>query len=188
MVTTFHAVPIAVSEDSHMGVLLWAPPADSKPNILVRFLKFFRGCDDYVWNSFWRPSMDETLRRHGRYQFRPVPSQAAVIGLMAAWSELRKILLADDSFVALVQANGEKETADRFQSLKAALIWFRIGLDEDLRAAEARRWLDAIGWQSILALAGKRDRAAERLIAGKAIVGLAGDIVVLRASSRESTP
>lgn len=170
------------------GVVLWSPPADSKPNILTRFLKFCRGCDDYAWNSFLRPNMDETLRRYGRYQFRPVPSQAAVVGLMGAWSELRKILQADDSFAALVQANGEKEAADHFQRLKAALIWFRIGLDEDLRAVEARRWLDAIGWQSILALAGKRDRAAERLIAGKAIVGLEGDIVVLSGSSRESRP
>lgn len=185
MLTVSNAVSIALPRASQTGVLLWAPPADSKPNILVRFLKFCRGCDDYVWNSFWRPSMDETLRRHGRYQFRPAPSQAAVVGLMAAWSELRKILLADDSFAALVQANGEKEAADCFQPLKAALIWFRISLDDDLRAVEARRWLDAIGWQSILALAGKRDRAAKRLIAGKAMVGLAGGIVVLPGASRE---
>ncbi|MBM3097584.1 hypothetical protein JRX38_06055 [Gluconobacter cerinus] len=175
----------SVSMARRPSVLLWAPPADLKPNILALFLKFCRGCDDYVWNGFWRRGMDGTLCRYGRYMFRPVPSRGVVIGLSAAWSELRKILLADDSFTALVQANEKSKAAGRFQSLKAALIWFRLSLDQDVRAVEARRWLDAIGWQSILALAGKRDKAAERLIAGTAIVGPASKILALPSAPAE---
>ena len=185
MLTASHTVSRSVPASRRAGDLLCPSLEDSKPDLLTRLMTFFRGCDDYVQNSPWRRDMSETLRLHGRDEFRPVPSQAAVIGLLAAWAELRKVLLADDAFLALVHPDIPEDAPDQFQSLKAALMWFRIGLDRDVRTVEARNWLDALDWQDILTLAEKRDQAAERLIAGTAIVGPEGDIVALPAAWRE---
>lgn len=185
MLTTSHTVPAGAPSSRRAGSLLWPCLEDAKPDLLTRLLTFFRGCDDYVQNSPWRRDMSETLRLHGRHEFRPMPSQTAVVGLLAAWAELRKVLLADDAFLALVKPNVSEDAADQFQSLKAALMWFRAGLERDVRTVEARNWLDAIDWRDILALAEKRDQAAERLIAGRAVVGAEGDIVALPAARWE---
>ena len=185
MLTASHTVPAGAPSLRRAGGLLWPCLEDARPDLLTRLMTFFRGCDDYVQNSPWRCDMSDTLRLYGRHEFRPMPSQAAVVGLLAAWAELRKVLLADDAFLALVQPNAPEDAADQFQSLKAALMWFRVGLDRDVRTVEARNWLDAIGWEDILALSEKRDQAAERLIAGKAVVSAEGDIVALPAVQRE---
>jgi len=185
MLIVSHTVSRSAPASRRASDLLWPSLEDSKPDLLTRFMRFLRGCNDYVENSLWRRDMSETLRLHGRDEFRPVPSQAAVISLLAAWSELRKVLMADDAFLALVHPDMPEDAPDQFQSLKAALVWFRIGLDRDVRTVEARNWLDALGWRDILTLAEKRDQAAERLIAGTAIVGPEGNIVALPAARRE---
>lgn len=185
MLTASHMVSQGVPASRRAGDLLWPSLEDSKPDLLTRLMTFFRGCDDYVQNSLWRRDMSETLRLHGRDKFRPVPSQAAVVGLLAAWAELRKVLLADNAFFALLDPDMPEDAHNQFQSLKAALMWFCVGLDRDVRTVEARNWLNALGWQDILTLAEKRDQAAERLIAGTAIVGPEGDIVALSAARRE---
>ncbi|MFT9365918.1 MAG: hypothetical protein ABF572_10265 [Gluconobacter sp.] len=185
MLTASHTVPVGAPSLRRAGGLLWPCLDNAKPDLLTRLMTFFRGCDDYVQNSPWRRDMSETLRLHGRHEFRPMPSQAAVVGLLAAWAELRKVLLADDAFLALAKPNAQEDAADQFQSLKAALMWFRVGLDRDVRTVEARNWLDAIGWEDILTLSEMCDQAAERLIAGRAVVGPEGDIVALPAAQRE---
>lgn len=185
MLTACHMAPEGMPSLRRAENLLWSRLDDGKSDLLTRLLTFVRGCDDYVQNSPWRRDMSETLRLHGRHEFRPMPSQAAVVGLLAAWAELRKVLLADDAFLALVKPNAPEDAADQFQSLKAALMWFRVGLDRDVRTVEARNWLDAIGWQDILALSEKRDQAAEQLITGRAVVGAEGDIVALPAAQLE---
>ncbi|AFW00661.1 hypothetical protein BAR24_03650 [Gluconobacter oxydans] len=185
MLTASHMVSQSAPVSRRAGDLLWPSLEDSKPDLLTRLMTFFRGCNDYAENSLWRRDMSKTLRLHGRDEFRPVPSQTAVVSLLTAWSELRKVLLADDAFLALVHQDMPEDAPDQFQSLKAALVWFRIGLDRDVRTVEARNWLDALGWQDILTLAENRDQAAERLIAGTAIVGPEGDIVALPAARRE---
>ncbi|KXV21867.1 hypothetical protein [Gluconobacter japonicus] len=180
---TIPAVSLSGSADES---LLWSSSgASGYSDLLTRFLTFAHGCVDYVENSLWRREMEPTLRLHGRYEFQPVPSQAAVLGLLAVWADLRKVLLADDAFFALLDPDMPEDAHNQFQSLKAALMWFRVGLDRDVRTVEARNWLDALGWQYILTLAEKRDQAAERLIAGTAIVGPEGDIVALPAARRE---
>ncbi|MFT9446925.1 hypothetical protein [Gluconobacter japonicus] len=180
---TIPTVSLSGSEDES---LLWSSSgASGYSDLLTRFLTFAHGCVDYVENSVWRREMEPTLRLHGRYEFQPVPSQAAVLGLLAVWAELRKVVLADDAFLALLNPDMPEDAHNQFQSLKAALVWFRIGLDRDIRTVEARNWLDALGWQDVIILAEKRDQAAKRLIASTAIVGPEGDIVAPPATRRE---
>lgn len=164
MLTASHTVSRSAPASRRAGDLLWPSLEASKPDLLTRLMTFFRGCDDYVQNSPWRRDMSETLRLHGRDEFRPVPSQAAVIGLLAAWAELRKVLLADDAFLALVHQDMPEDAPDQIKSLKAALVWFRIGLDRDVRTVEARSWLDALSWQDRHSHPGRKAGSGSRTV------------------------
>ncbi|MBB2167262.1 hypothetical protein HLH36_02630 [Gluconacetobacter aggeris] len=174
----------AVDAD-HTGAhltLLWTDymPDGTGPNLLTRFLRLCRGCDDYLHDALFHPDMDTTLRAAGRDDFRPIPSQTAIIGMMMAWAEFRKVLVAEATFDELTApANRPEGAAERFQPMRAALVWFRMGLDRDVRTAELRSWLDAIGWPELLQQAEARDHAARALIAGRAFVSAQGDIAAI---------
>ncbi|MFT8948073.1 MAG: hypothetical protein ABF876_16340 [Acetobacter aceti] len=125
------------------------------PDLLDRFLNLCWGCDEYLNDGLFQPDMDTVLRWHGRNDFRPVPSQAAVVGLLTAWNETRKVLVADQTFNELMNdAERAEGVTERFQSMRAALIWFRQGLERDVRTAELRMWLDAVGWPTSRAVCG----------------------------------
>lgn len=150
------------------------------PDLLDRFLNLCWGCDEYLNDGLFQPDMDTVLRRHGRNDFRLVPSQAAVVGLLTAWNETRKVLVADQTFNELMNdAERAEGVTERFQSMRAALIWFRQGLERDVRTAELRVWLDAVGWPTILILAEKRDHAARELIAGRAFSASEGTAIAV---------
>ncbi len=162
-------------------VWLWTDymPDGTGPNLLTRFLRLCRGCDDYLHDALFHPDMDTTLRAAGRDDFRPIPSQEAIIGMMMAWAEFRKLLVAEATFDELTDlADRPEGAAERFQPMRAALVWFRMGLDRDVRTTELRSWLDTIGWLELLRLAEIRDHAVRELIAGRAFVSGPGDIAV----------
>lgn len=149
-------------------VILWTGDTpEGKPGMLVNLLYFFWKIDWHQHNTLVHPDTAYLVTENSRV-FSPPPSEGVIHGLMHAWLHLSKITVANQSYEELCEGNHTEGAKERFIPLAPALRWFWMGLENDARAIEARKWLTAIGWENIVKDAAARDKATRAILAGQA--------------------
>lgn len=149
-------------------VMLWkGDTPEGKPGLLLSLLYFFWKIDWHQHNTLVRPDVTYLVNENSRF-FSPPPSEGVIHGLMHAWLHLSKVTIANQSYEELCAGSQTEGAKERFIPLAPALRWFWMGLENDNRAIEARKWLTAIGWENIVKDAAARDTATRAILDGQA--------------------
>lgn len=157
------------SSATNRPIELWSgSTSDGKPNLLGRFLYLCWRIDWQLHATPFNSDMSNIVQEYAR-DFKPGFTTGVVIGLSQAWLHLSKLTVAEKSFEELSEGFRTEGAEERFIPMAPALRWFWMGLENDLRAAEAKKWLVAIGWGKILKQAEERDAAMQRVLAGHAV-------------------
>lgn len=150
------------------SVELWNGLNDKgKPALLTDFLWFCWKIDWTLHNTPFNPEASGFLKENSKDFSRPF-SDNVVTGLAQAWQHLSKITVAEKSYEELSEGCYTKGAEERFIPMAPTLRWFWMGIENDFRATEAKKWLLAIGWHTILKQAEERDAATRLVLAGHA--------------------
>ncbi|MCG0998231.1 hypothetical protein [Acetobacter persici] len=142
--------------------------SNGKPALLTRFLYLCWQIDWQLHATPFNSDMSNLVKEYSR-DFTPGFSENVVIGLSQAWLHLSKLTVAEKSYEELSDGSKTEGAEERFIPMAPALRWFWHGIENDLRAVEAKKWLLSIGWGSILQQAEKRDAAIKLVLAGHAV-------------------